>query len=132
MECHFYVLVFICKDHECKNQLLKNMFTVVLPSLTSAAAVATTQKRLVSLSVTVQKLQSSKPKLRITNTDQYKSLMISCRSGCKHQSTSVSFISWISWTWLVTSCRRSVIFCRTLAKSWSESGWLVFSCSSRE
>ncbi len=58
--------------------------------------------------------------------------MISCSSGCKHQSTSVSFSSWISCTWSVTSWRRSVIFCRTLANSWRESGWLVFSCSSRE
>lgn len=63
---------------------------------------------------------------------QYKSFMISCSSGCKHMSTSVLFSSWMKCTWSVTIWRRSVIFWSSLANSCKESGWLSFSCSSRE
>lgn len=58
--------------------------------------------------------------------------MISCSSGCNHISTSVFFSSWMRWTWSVTIWRRSVIFWSSLANSCRESGWLTFSCSSRE
>lgn len=58
--------------------------------------------------------------------------MISCRSGCVNISISVFFTSPTICTWSATICRRSVIFCSTLAKSWTESGWLTLSWSSRE